>query len=97
MTNVDLSSDATIFNPGETVVWAPRKARQKCYEHPIAYQSLDCKIISGPHKNDYYYVEIVNKRAQFLLGKGRHHVNAKSLHRKEQDGNQRDIKAPDAE
>lgn len=67
------------FAAGQVVMWVPRKARQRCYGLPIAYEPLQVEIVSGPRVTGDYRVRIVAKHAQRFLTRPTYDVDGRSL------------------
>ncbi len=64
---------------GDIVMWVPKKARQNCYEHPIAYAHVRVKILHGPAKGELYGVEILDVKDRRWLSKPKYSVARHSL------------------
>lgn len=67
------------FAAGQVVTWVPRKARQRCYGLPIAYEPLKVEIVSGPRVTGDYRVRILAKQAQRFLNRPTYDVDGRSL------------------
>lgn len=64
---------------GDIVMWVPRKARQKCYEHPIALAPVRVQIRSNLQKGGVFDVEVLDAKDKRWLWKSRYSVAVLSL------------------
>lgn len=55
------------FQAGDLVIWEPKKARQGFFGHPLGKAPIECVIISGPSKDNVYYVKTLTP----VLGVGK--------------------------
>ena len=73
------------FPAGHVVTWVPRKARQRCYGLPLAYEPLPVEIVSGPRVTGDYRVRILAKHAARVLTRPTYDVDGKSLIQRTED------------
>lgn len=64
---------------GDIVMWVPRKARQKCYGHPIAMAPVRVLIKGNLQKGDVFSVEVLDAKDKRWLWKSRYSVPVMSL------------------
>ena len=64
---------------GDIVLLVPKKARQNCYEHPIAKAPVRVKLLHGPDVNGLFGVEIMDLKDRRWLSKKKYSVASHSL------------------